>query len=76
MRHTWKRGFDKSGIKFIAEGKQTEDDIVNQSERRAGIGHLAPIFGAHDSPRTRHSSPSSRNRNGGMRPNLMAVQAL
>src|SRR5262249_34152820 len=51
MRQYVERGLDKSGIKFIAEGSLTEDDIVNQFGD-AGLGIITShhYSAAHDSP--------------------------
>jgi branched-chain amino acid transport system substrate-binding protein len=76
MRQYVERGLDKSGIKFIAEGSLTEDDIVNQFGN-AGLGIITShhYSAAHDSPENKAFVAEFKKANGGMRPNLMAVQA-
>jgi branched-chain amino acid transport system substrate-binding protein len=76
MRQFVERGLDKSGIKFIAEGSLTEDDIVNQiGDAALGIITSHHYSAAHDSPENNAFVADFKNANGGMRPNLMAVQA-
>jgi branched-chain amino acid transport system substrate-binding protein len=76
MRQFVERGLDKSGIKFIAEGSLTEDDIVNQiGDAALGIITSHHYSAAHDSPENKAFVADFKNANGGMRPNLMAVQA-
>ena len=76
MRQFVERGLDKSGIKFIAEGSVTEDDIVNQIGD-AGLGVITShhYSAAHDSPENRTFVAEFKKANGGMRPNMMAVQS-
>ncbi len=76
MRQFVERGLDKSGIKFIAEGSMTEDDIVNQIGD-AGIGVITShhYSAAHDSPENKAFVAEFKKANGGMRPNLMAMQS-
>ena len=76
MRQFVERGLDKSGIKFIAEGSVTEDDIVNQIGD-AGLGVITShhYSAAHDSPENKAFVADFKKANGGMRPNLMAVQS-
>jgi len=76
MRQFVERGLDKSGIKFIAEGSLTEDDIVNQIGD-AGLGIITShhYSAAHDSPENRAFVAEFKKANAGMRPNLMAMQS-
>lgn len=76
MRQFVERGLDKSGIKFIAEGSLTEDDIVNQIGN-AGLGIITShhYSAAHDSPENKTFVAEFRKVTGGMRPNLMAMQS-
>lgn len=76
MRQFVERGLDKSGIKFIAEGSLTEDEIVNQIGD-AGLGAITShhYSAAHDSPENKAFVADFKKANNGMRPNLMAVQA-
>lgn len=76
MRQFVERGLDKSGIKFIAEGSLTEDDIINQiGDAALGIITSHHYSAAHDSPENKAFVADFKKANGGMRPNLMAAQA-
>jgi branched-chain amino acid transport system substrate-binding protein len=76
IRQFVERGLDKSGIKFIAEGSLTEDDIINQiGDAALGIVTSQHYSAAHDSPENKRFVADFKQANGGMRPNLMAVQA-
>jgi branched-chain amino acid transport system substrate-binding protein len=75
IRQFVERGLDKSGIKFIAEGSLTEDDIVNQIGNALGLITTHHYSAAHDSPENKSFVAAFRKANNGMRPNLMAVQA-
>jgi branched-chain amino acid transport system substrate-binding protein len=76
MRQFVERGLDKSGIKFIAEGSVTEDDIVNQiGDAALGIITSHHYSAAHDSPENKAFVAEFKKANGGMRPNLMAMQS-
>jgi branched-chain amino acid transport system substrate-binding protein len=76
MRQFVERGLDKSGIRFIAEGSVTEDDIVNQiGDAALGIITSHHYSAAHDSPENKSFVAAFKKANGGLRPNLMAVQS-
>jgi branched-chain amino acid transport system substrate-binding protein len=76
IRQFVERGLDKSGIKFIAEGSLTEDDIVNQIGNAAlGLITTHHYSAAHNSPENKSFVADFKKANGGMRPNLMAVQS-
>jgi branched-chain amino acid transport system substrate-binding protein len=76
IRQYVERGLDKSGIKFIAEGSLTEDDIVDQiGDAALGLITTHHYSAAHDSPENKAFVATFRKANNGMRPNLMAVQA-
>jgi len=76
IRQFAERGLDKSGIKFIAEGSLTEDDIVNQIGNAAlGVITAHHYSAAHNSPENKNFVADFKKANGGMRPNLMAVQS-
>jgi branched-chain amino acid transport system substrate-binding protein len=76
IRQFVERGLDKSGIKFIAEGSVTEDDIVNQiGDAALGVITAHHYSAAHDSPENKRFVEAFRKANGGMRPNLMAIQS-
>ena len=76
MRQFVERGLDKSGIKLIAEGSVTEDDIIKQIGD-AGLGVITShhYSAAHDSPENKAFVAEFKKANGGMRPNMMAVQS-
>ena len=76
MRQFVERGLDKSGIKFIAEGSLTEDDIVNQiGDAALGLITSQHYSAAHDSPENKAFVAEYKKANGGLRPNLMAMQS-
>jgi branched-chain amino acid transport system substrate-binding protein len=76
VRQFVERGLNKSGIKFIAEGSLTEDDIVNQiGDAALGVITTHHYSAAHNSPENKAFVADFKKANGGMRPNLMAVQA-
>ncbi len=76
MRQFVERGLDKSGMKVIAEGSLTEDDLVNQIGD-AGLGIITShhYSAAHGSPENMRFVAEFKKANGGMRPNMMAVHA-
>jgi branched-chain amino acid transport system substrate-binding protein len=76
VRQFVERGLDKSGIKFIAEGSLTEDDIVNQiGDAALGIVTSHHYSAAHNSLENKSFVAAFKKANGGMRPNLMAMQS-
>jgi branched-chain amino acid transport system substrate-binding protein len=76
MRQFVERGLDKSGIRFIAEGSLTEDDVVNQiGDAALGTITSQHYSAAHDSPENRKFVADFKQANAGMRPNLVAVHA-
>lgn len=76
VRQFVERGLDKSGIKFIAEGSLTEDNIVNEIGPAAlGIITAQHYSAAHNSPENKDFVAAFKKATGGMRPNLMAVQS-
>jgi branched-chain amino acid transport system substrate-binding protein len=76
MRQFVERGLDKSGIRFIAEGSLTEDDVVNQmGDAALGVVTTHHYSTAHDSPENKAFVSAFRKANNGLRPNLMAIQA-
>ena len=69
MRQFVERGLDKSGIRFIAEGSVTEDDIVNQiGDAALGVTTSQHYSAAHDSPENKAFVAAFKKANGGMRP--------
>jgi len=76
VRQYVERGLDKSGIKFIAEGSMTEDDIVNSmGDAVLGVITSQQYSAAHDSPENNAFVAAFKQANNGMRPNLTAVHA-
>jgi branched-chain amino acid transport system substrate-binding protein len=76
MRQFVERGLDKSGIRFIAEGSLTEDDVINQiGDAALGAITSQHYSAAHDSPENKKFVTGFKQANAGMRPNLVAVQA-
>jgi branched-chain amino acid transport system substrate-binding protein len=76
VRQFVERGLDKSGIKFIAEGSLTEDNIVNEIGPAAlGIITAHHYSAAHNSPENKAFVADFKKATGGLRPNLMAVQS-
>ena len=70
------RGLDKSGIKFIAEGSLTEDNVVNEIGPAAlGIITTHHYSASHNSPENKAFVAEFKKATSGLRPNLMAVQA-
>ena len=76
VRQFVERGLNKSGIKFIAEGSLTEDSVVNEmGDAALGVITTHHYSAAHDSPENKAFVAEFKKSTGGMRPNLMAVQA-
>lgn len=76
MKQFAERGLDKAGIRMIAEGSVTDDDILN------GMGDVAlnvvtahHYSAAHNSPANKAFVEAFGKANNGMRPNFMAVGA-
>ena len=76
VRQFVERGLNKSGIKFIAEGSLTEDSVVNEmGDAALGVITTHHYSAAHDSPENTPFVAEFKKSTGGLRPNLMAVQA-
>jgi branched-chain amino acid transport system substrate-binding protein len=76
VRQFVERGLNKSGIKFIAEGSLTEDNVVNEmGDAALGIITAHHYSTAHNSPENKTFVAEFKKMTGGLRPNLMAVQA-
>ena len=74
MKQFVERGLDRSGIRFLAEGSVTDDDLLN------GMGDVAlgaitthHYSAGHDSPENKAFVEAFKKANNGMRPNFMAV---
>ena len=76
LRQMVERGLDKSGVKIIADGSLTEDDILNPiGDAALGIITSQPYSAAHDSPENKAFVAAFKEANGGKRPNFVAVHA-
>ena len=76
IRQFVERGLNNSGLKFIAEGSLTEDDIINQiGDAALGIITSQHYSAAHDSAENKDFVAAFKKTNSEMRPNLMAVQS-
>lgn len=76
IRQMVERGLDKSGMKVIAEGSLTEDDIVNQiGDAALGIITSHHYSAAHDSAENKAFVTAFEKANDGLRPNFAAVQS-
>jgi branched-chain amino acid transport system substrate-binding protein len=75
LRQMVERGLDKSGMKIIADGSLTEDDILNPiGDAALGIITSQPYSAGHDSPENKAFVAAFKQANG-MRPNFVAVHA-
>ncbi len=74
MKQFTERGLDKAGIKLIAEGSVTDDDILNaMGDVALGVVSSHHYSAAHNSPLNKKFVEAFQKANGGMRPNFMAV---
>jgi branched-chain amino acid transport system substrate-binding protein len=70
------RGMDKSGIRFIATGDVTDDDILNNmGDAALGVISAGPYSAAHPSAMNQAYVAAFKAANNGMRPNFMSVFA-
>jgi len=74
MKQFSERGLDKAGIKLIAEGSVTDDDILNSmGDVAVGVVSSHHYSAAHNSPLNKKFVEAFQKANPGMRPNFMAV---
>ena len=74
MKQFVERGLDKSGIRFLAEGSVTDDDLLNSiGDVALGAVTAHHYSAAHDSPENKAFVEAFKKANNGMRPNFMAV---
>lgn len=74
MKQFAERGLDKAGIKVIATGDVTEDDILNEmGDVALGVVTSHHYSAAHPSPENQKFVEAFKKANGGKRPNYMAV---
>jgi branched-chain amino acid transport system substrate-binding protein len=74
MKQFVERGLDKSGIRLLAEGSVTDDDLLN-SLGDVALGAITShhYSAAHDSPENKAFVEAFKKANNNMRPNFMAV---
>jgi branched-chain amino acid transport system substrate-binding protein len=74
MKQFAERGLDKAGIRLIATGDVTDDDILNQmGDVALGVVTSHHYSAAHKSPANQKFVAAFEAANKGMRPNFMAV---
>jgi len=74
MKQFTERGLDKAGIRMIAEGSVTDDDILNSmGDAALGVVTTHHYSAAHNSPANKKFVEAFQKANNGMRPNFMAV---
>jgi branched-chain amino acid transport system substrate-binding protein len=74
MKQFVERGLDKSGIRLLAEGSVTDDDLLNNiGDVALGAVTTHHYSVAHDSPENKAFVEAFKKANPGMRPNFMAV---
>jgi len=74
MKQFVERGLDKSGIRFLAEGSVTDDDLLNSiGDVALGAVTSHHYSAAHDSPENKAFVEAFKKANNGMRPNFMAI---
>jgi branched-chain amino acid transport system substrate-binding protein len=76
MKQFAERGLDKAGIRMIAEGSVTDDDIINgMGDVALGVVTAHHYSAAHNSALNKKFVEAFGKANNGMRPNFMAVGA-
>lgn len=76
MKQFAERGLDKAGIRMIAEGSVTDDDILNgMGDVALGVVTAHHYSASHNSPLNKKFVEAFGKANNGMRPNFMAVGA-
>jgi branched-chain amino acid transport system substrate-binding protein len=76
MKQFAERGLDKAGIRMIAEGSVTDDDILNSMGDVAnGVVTAHHYSAAHPSPLNKKFVEAFTKANNNLRPNFMAVGA-
>jgi branched-chain amino acid transport system substrate-binding protein len=74
MKQFVERGLDKGGIRLIATGDLTDDDILNAiGDVALGTVTAHHYSASHDSPENKAFVEGFRKANNGLRPNFMAV---
>ncbi len=76
MKQFTERGLDKAGIRLIAEGSVTDDDILEtMGDAALGVVTAHHYSAAHPSAANKAFVEAFGAANGGLRPNFMAVGA-
>ena len=76
MKQFNERGLDKAGVRLIATGDVTDDDLLADiGDPAIGVVTTHHYSAAHDSPENKAFVEAFEKANGGMRPNFMAVAA-
>jgi branched-chain amino acid transport system substrate-binding protein len=76
MKQFAERGLDKAGIRLIAEGSVTDDDILNgMGDVALGVVTAHHYSASHASAANKAFVEAFGKANGGLRPNFMAVGA-
>ena len=76
MKQFAERGLDKAGIKLIAEGSVTDDDILNSmGETAVGVVTAHHYSASHNSALNKKFVDAFAKANNGLRANFMAVGA-
>jgi branched-chain amino acid transport system substrate-binding protein len=76
MKQFAERGLDKAGIRLIAEGSVTDDDIINSmGDVALGVVTAHHYSAAHESAINKKFVEAFGKANNGLRPNFMAVGA-
>ncbi len=76
MKQFAERGLDKAGIKLIAEGSVTDDDILNSmGETAVGVVTAHHYSASHNSALNKKFVEAFAKANNGLRANFMAVGA-
>ena len=74
MKQFTERGLDKAGIRLIAEGSVTDDDILNgMGEVAVGVVSSHHYSASHNSAMNKKFVEAFGKANNGLRPNFMAV---
>jgi branched-chain amino acid transport system substrate-binding protein len=74
MKQFVERGLDKAGIRLIAEGSVTDDDILNgMGDAALGVVTSHHYSANHNSPLNKKFVEAFGKANSGLRPNFMAV---
>ena len=76
MKQFAERGLDKAGIRLIAEGSVTDDDIINNmGDVAIGVVTAHHYSASHDSALNKKFVEAFGKANNGLRPNFMAAGA-